>query len=55
MTGFLDTGFGSAVSGGVDVGDIGHSLRCRSAASAYLSKTITTDATSTYFAAVNRG
>ena len=55
MTGFLDTGFGSAVSGGVDVGDIGHSLRCRSAASAYLSKTITTDATSTYFAAVKRG
>lgn len=42
-------------SSGVDTGDIGHSLRCRSAASAYLSRTITTDATSTYFAAVKRG
>lgn len=49
----LPVGFGS--SGGIDTGDIGHSLRCRSAASAYLSKTITTDATSTYFAAVKRG
>ncbi len=49
----LPVGFGS--SGGPDTGDIGHSLRCRSAASAYLSKTITTDATSTYFAAVKRG
>lgn len=35
----LPVGFGSSGGGGVDVGDIGHSLRCRSAASAYLSKT----------------
>lgn len=34
----LPVGFGS--SGDVDVGDIGHSLRCRAAASAYLSKTL---------------
>ena len=49
----LPVGFGS--SGGIDTGDIGHSLRFRSAASAYISKTITTDTTSTYFAAVKRG
>ncbi len=50
--GILPVGFGSS---GYDVGDIGHSLRFRSSASAYLSRTITTDATSTYFAAVKRG
>ena len=42
-------------SSGVYTGDIGHSLRFRGVASAYLSRTITTDATSTYFAAVKRG
>lgn len=52
--GLLPVGFGSS-SSGYDVGDIGHSLRFRGSASAYLSKTITTDATSTYFAAVKRG
>ena len=36
MTGFLDAGFGA--SGDIDTGDIGHSLRFRSAASAYLSR-----------------
>lgn len=41
--------------GSPDTGDISHSLRCRSSASAYLSRTLTTDATSTYFAAVKRG
>jgi len=46
---------GMVGAGGVDVGDIGHSLRFRSAASAYLSRTLTTDATSTYFFAVRRG
>lgn len=40
----LPVGFGS--SGGIDVGDIGHSLRLRAAASAYLSRTfgVPTDA-----------
>jgi hypothetical protein len=36
----LPVGFGS--SGGVDTGDIGHSLRCRGAASAYLTRTFGT-------------
>lgn len=49
----LPVGFASASD--VDVGDIGHSLRLRSAASASLTRTITTDATSTYFAAIKRG
>lgn len=48
-------GAGIESSGGVDVGDIEHSLRLRSSASVYLSRTITTDTTSTYFAAVKRG
>jgi hypothetical protein len=42
-------------SSGVDVGDIGHSLRFAASRSCYLSRTITTDATSTYFAAIRRG
>lgn len=51
----LPVGFGSSGSSAIDTGDIPASLRFRSSASAYLSKTITTDATSTYFAAVKRG
>ena len=47
MTGFLDGGGIDEVSSSVDTGDIGHSLRLRGAQ--YLSKTITTDATSTLF------
>jgi hypothetical protein len=53
MTGFLDNAGGDGVAAGGYT--IDNSLRFRASASAYLSRTITTDATSTYFAAVKRG
>lgn len=54
MTGFLDTSIGS--SGGVDTGDIGHSLRFRAAASSYLSRAFSSAAsTGTISTFVKRG
>jgi hypothetical protein len=48
MLGLL--GIGDNAAGGQDVGDIGHSLRCRSAASAYLSRTFGTPTANTSWA-----
>jgi hypothetical protein len=53
MLGLL--GIGDNAAGGIDTGDIGHSLRFRRSASSYIATGVTTAATSTYFAFFKQG